>query len=290
MMYQNPMPQPPMQAMADQMAQQGRYGDSMMVHMNPIEVAGIASLSPTGQLTTNPMTGQPEAFLPFLAPLLGSVFGSTVLGAAGSALGTGAVGSALTAAAGKGALASAIGSGLATTAVTGDLKEGLVSGLTGFGLGKAFEAGAKALSGVDQATKAAADATKAADAAASAAQVGAKGTLTAEQLGQLPQVGAKEAAMTTLDEIQRGAATASPLDTLRGQVKGSTFAGVPKEQGLMEGLQATGKGLLSPAAAAPIAIGEGQRAAMAAQDERDRMFGKRAAEREARPSRLSEHC
>ena len=85
MMYQNPMPQPPMQAMADQMAQQGRFGDSMMVHMNPIEVAGIASLSPTGQLTTNPMTGQPEAFLPFLAPLLGSLAGSTLL--TGSTLG-----------------------------------------------------------------------------------------------------------------------------------------------------------------------------------------------------------
>ena len=268
MMYQNPMPQPPMQAMADQMAQQGRYGDSMMVHMNPIEVAGIASLSPTGQLTTNPMTGQPEAFLPFLAPLLGSLAGSSLLAGTGGIL------------AGKTALASAIGSGLATTAVTGDLKEGLVSGLTGFGLGKAFEAGAKALSGVDQAAKAAADATKAADAAASAAQIGAEGTLTAEQLAQLPQVGAKEAAIDTLAEIQKGAATASPLDTLRGQVKGPTFAGVPKEQGLIEGLQATGKGLLSPAAAAPIAIGEGQRAAMAAQDERDRMFGRRAAERE----------
>ena len=91
MMYQNPMPQPPMQAMADQMAQQGRFGDSMMVHMNPIEVAGIASLSPTGQLTTNPMTGQPEAFLPFLAPLLGSLAGSTLLTGStlGGILGTG---------------------------------------------------------------------------------------------------------------------------------------------------------------------------------------------------------
>ena len=268
MMYQNPMPQPPMQAMADQMAQQGRFGDSMMVHMNPIEVAGIASLSPTGQLTTNPMTGQPEAFLPFLAPLLGSLAGSSLLAGTGGIL------------AGKTALASAIGSGLATTAVTGDLKEGLISGLTGFGLGKAFEAGAKALSGVDQATKAAADATSAADAAASAAQIGAEGTLTAEQLAKLPQVDAKRAAIDTLAEIEKGAATASPLDTLRGQVKGPTFAGVPKEQGLIEGLQATGKGLLNPMAAAPIAIGEGQRAAMAAQDERDRMFGRRAAERE----------
>jgi hypothetical protein len=82
MMYPNQ--QPPMQGMANQMSQYGRYGDSMLVHMNPIEVQGLASLSPTGSLTINPVTGQPEAFLPFLAPLLGSMFGSTMLGAAGS--------------------------------------------------------------------------------------------------------------------------------------------------------------------------------------------------------------
>jgi hypothetical protein len=74
MMYPNQ--QPPMQGMANQMAQHGRYGDSMLVHMNPIEVQGLASLSPTGSLTVNPVTGQPEAFLPFLAPLLGSVLGT----------------------------------------------------------------------------------------------------------------------------------------------------------------------------------------------------------------------
>ena len=59
---------PPLQGMANNLAQQGRYGDSMLVHMNPAEVQGIAALSPTGQLTTNPVTGQQEAFLPFLAP------------------------------------------------------------------------------------------------------------------------------------------------------------------------------------------------------------------------------
>jgi hypothetical protein len=75
MMYPNQ--QPPMQGMANQMAQHGRYGDSMLVHMNPIEVQGLASLSPTGSLTVNPVTGQPEAFLPFLAPLLGSLAGSS---------------------------------------------------------------------------------------------------------------------------------------------------------------------------------------------------------------------
>ena len=95
--------------MMDQMAQHGRYGDSMLVHMNPVEVAGIASLSPTGSLTTNPVTGQPEAFLPLLFGGLGSLL---KLGA----LGTGVL------------------TGVGTAAVTGDLKRGLISGLTaGFG-------------------------------------------------------------------------------------------------------------------------------------------------------------
>ena len=131
----NPMPQmqPPMQPMANQMAQHGRYGDSMMVHMNPAEVQGIAALSPTGRLTRNPVTGQPEAFLPFLAPLLGSMFGKAVLAKSIPFL------------AGKTALASAIGSGLATTAATGDVKKGLISGITGYGLGQALGAASDAL-------------------------------------------------------------------------------------------------------------------------------------------------
>lgn len=58
-----------LEGIANLLATKGRYGDSMMVHMNPIEVQGLASMSPTGSLTINPDTGQPEAFLPFLAPL-----------------------------------------------------------------------------------------------------------------------------------------------------------------------------------------------------------------------------
>ena len=143
---------PPMQGMANQMAQYGRFGDSMLVHMNPAEVQGIAALSPTGSLTTNPVTGQPEAFLPFLAPLLGGAFGSTILGAAGSVL-PGALGSALTGIAGNAALSSAIGSGLATTAVTGDIEKGILSGITGFGLGKVLQGGAEAVMGVPEAAK-----------------------------------------------------------------------------------------------------------------------------------------
>ena len=58
------MKKPPMQKDAERLASQGRFGDSMLVHMNPAEVRGIASLVPDGRLTTNPQTGQPEAFLP----------------------------------------------------------------------------------------------------------------------------------------------------------------------------------------------------------------------------------
>ena len=149
-----------MKGVADILANQGRYGDSMLVHMNPVEVQGLASLSPTGSLTVNPQTGQPEAFLPFLAPLLGSVFGSTVLAGTIPAL------------AGKTALAGAIGSGLATAAAEGDLKKGLISGITGFGIGSALGNVFKGTQGaIDAGTKAAADV------AADAAQVMPTGTV-----------------------------------------------------------------------------------------------------------------
>lgn len=127
----------PYKGVADELAKYGRFGDSELVHLNPIEVGILASLSPTGELTTNPVTGQKEAFLPFLAPLLGSWLGGAFLG--GSTLG-----GLLTTGLSK-AAAGAIGSTLATTAATGDLKEGILSGITGFGLGKAFGAAGDAL-------------------------------------------------------------------------------------------------------------------------------------------------
>jgi hypothetical protein len=123
---------PPLQGTANNLAQYGRYGDSMLVHMNPAEVDGIASLSPTGRLTINPITGQPEAFLPFLAPLIGGWLGSAALTGAGAGiLGSAGLSS---------AMAGAIGSGLASWAESGDIKEGLMSGLTGYGVGKALGA------------------------------------------------------------------------------------------------------------------------------------------------------
>ena len=120
----------PYQGVANNLAQYGRYGDSQLVHMNPIEVQMLSRLSPTGQLTRNPATGQPEAFLPFLAPLLGSFLGSSLLTGAGAGL--------LGAAGLSPLVAGAIGSGLTTAAVTGDLEQGIMAGITGFGIGSAL--------------------------------------------------------------------------------------------------------------------------------------------------------
>jgi len=66
---------------AQGLASLGRYGDTMLVHMNPKEVAGLQSLamSKGGTLTINPDTGMPEAFLgqlfEFAAPIAGGFFG-----------------------------------------------------------------------------------------------------------------------------------------------------------------------------------------------------------------------
>jgi len=132
----------PLQNAAKQLAKQGRYGDTMMVHMNPIEVDALAKLSPTGQLTINPQTGQPEAFLPLLGSLLApTLLGSTALGAALSPL-----------------AASAIGTGIGTIAEGGSLKEGITAGLTGAitgGLLKGFMPGtATDIPAVEETTRA----------------------------------------------------------------------------------------------------------------------------------------
>jgi hypothetical protein len=110
--------------------------------MNPIEVDALSKLSPTGQLTTNPDTGQPEAFLPLLGSMLApTLLGSTAIGAALSPL-----------------AASAIGTGLGTIAEGGSLKEGitagLMGGLTGGLLGKMMPAGATEIAGTEAVTEA----------------------------------------------------------------------------------------------------------------------------------------
>ncbi len=60
----------PMKSQAEKLAKQGRYGDSMLVHMNPAEVDVLRKTSPIGDLTINPQTGQLEAFVQFIPAAL----------------------------------------------------------------------------------------------------------------------------------------------------------------------------------------------------------------------------
>jgi hypothetical protein len=95
----------------------GRMGDSMLVHMNPREVAGLQALARSRgtSMTVNPVTGYPEAFnLSALLPII-----------AGAALGPAGLG--LTAAQ-AGLATAALG-----TAATGSLSKGIQAGLGAYG-------------------------------------------------------------------------------------------------------------------------------------------------------------
>ena len=258
--------QRPMQRMADQMATQGRYGDSMMVHMNPVEVQGLASLSPTGSLTRNPMTGQPEAFLPFLAPLLGGMLGSAGFTALGGALGTGAIGSAVSALGANAALAGAVGSGLATTAVTGDLKQGIMSGLTGYGIGSAVNATSAALDpAVVDAASTLADSTSELAGLENLANTGATTTADIARSQALNAPAFSESAMPSdlpfgdvsfnPESIRFQQANVDALTSEAGKNVAENFSSDP-----MKFTGEFGKNLMTKGSILPVAIGEGARA------------------------------
>jgi len=133
--------QAPMQRQAQRLADQGRYGDSMMVHMNPTEVQVLNQMAPNG-LTRNPQTGQPEAFA-LLGSLLASMLAKAGATAGATAAATGAatpalakLGTALTLGTGAPVVAGAVGSGLTTAIQTGDLMEGVKAGVIGGLTGK----------------------------------------------------------------------------------------------------------------------------------------------------------
>jgi len=184
----------PAKPMMDEMAKYGRYGDTMLVHMNPAEVAGIASLVPGGRLTTNPVTGQPEAFLPMLFGALG---GALKLGTLGTA--------ALT--------------GVGTAAVTGDLKRGLLAGLTA---GAASGIG-ETLAGVKEGAEAAQLATDTAQTATQAADA-VRGTLDlTDATAQLPlgDLSGVDPSVLNPNALQAGM---GPPNTFAGQISGQLEA------------------------------------------------------------------
>jgi len=108
---------------ANSLASMGRNGDSMLMHVQPREVAGLQALAQSNgtSLTINPNTGMPEAFN------LGGVLGAIAPIAAGFALGPG--GFQL-----MSPLAAGLTVGAATTALSGgDLGKGIMAGLSGYG-------------------------------------------------------------------------------------------------------------------------------------------------------------
>lgn len=115
-----------MKPIAAGLASLGRGGDSMLVHMQPREVAGLQRLAMAhgGSLTVNPETGLPEA------SFLGDVLGVVAPIALGAFLGPGAFGiSGL----GLSPLAAGLTTGLLGYAITGDPLKGLSAGLGGYG-------------------------------------------------------------------------------------------------------------------------------------------------------------
>jgi hypothetical protein len=121
--------------LAKGLASLGRHGDTMLMHVNPIEVEGLKALgAATGRkVTTNPDTGLPEAFdfLDFFTSLIPTGVGMLLGGPAGAAMGL------------KGAMASAapivggMAAGAAVAGAKGDdpLMGGLMGGLGGYGGG-----------------------------------------------------------------------------------------------------------------------------------------------------------
>ena len=47
---------------ADLVEEQGRFGDTELVHLTPLEVKMLEKMIPGGKLTRNPVTGKKEAF------------------------------------------------------------------------------------------------------------------------------------------------------------------------------------------------------------------------------------
>lgn len=115
---------------AHHLASQGRHGDTMLVHMNPKEVAGLQALAHQKgtSLTINPHTGMPEAFsLGDLNPFR-IVQGKGEIGESG--LGSLLIGAALTAAfPGLGALQAGLLTGGATLAMGGNARQAIGQGL-----------------------------------------------------------------------------------------------------------------------------------------------------------------
>ncbi len=141
---------------AKRVQQQGRNGDSMLVHMNPDEFNAMTAIGGLGGLVENGATINPETGLPEMFNFKDIL--PTVLGVAGAAFGlpTWAV---------------ALGTGATTAITTGDIGKGILAGLGSYALGSLFE-GVGASGVADPSVAAGAAPSGVTGAGASAGQIG----------------------------------------------------------------------------------------------------------------------
>lgn len=143
--------------MAKDLSEAGRFGDTRILHVNEAELAGLGSLLPSGELPTNPETGQPEAGI-ITSLIIGAILGATsggitaeqkgiplwqgILQGAGIGMATGALTGGLGAAMGSGASAGAqAGTQAGIDASANTLVDASVQGALETGKAAAVEAG-----------------------------------------------------------------------------------------------------------------------------------------------------
>jgi hypothetical protein len=210
-----------LQTLAQDLASKGRYGDSMMVHMNPAEVQGLQALAEQQgtTLTINPDTGMPEAFLPFLAPLIGAVAPALTAKTFLAPMFATPFATALT----TGAIA-----GLAS----GSLKDGLMAGLGAFGGASLAGAGAGAAGAGAGATGTQAlgsAASQAAGALPTATQQAAGASGLASGIG-----GAGANAAGSIGNFMQGGGTFQPIQQVaQDEAKKGFFASMSPTQKMM---------------------------------------------------------
>jgi hypothetical protein len=208
---------------AQQVQNQGRGEDKVLVHMTPNEVRGLQAIAMQhgGSLTINPKTGLVEAgFLDSILPM--------VAGAALTATGVGAPLAALM-----------VGGG--TALMTGSLERGLFAGLGAFG-------GANLAAGLGQAGAAGAATTAGAPVTAASQTAAAITPQAATAVpGALPAGGGKFLQAAGTQMIPQGAASLAPAGSTAALQ--TAAAGAP--QGFMANVSQMGKGLSNVVQGAP---------------------------------------
>ena len=109
---------------AQRVQNQGRHGDSMLVHMNPDEYRAMTALGGLGGLAANQVTINPETGLPEMFSFKDIL--PTIVGVAGAAFGLPT-------------WAFALGTGATTAITTGDIGKGLMAGLGSYALGSLMD-------------------------------------------------------------------------------------------------------------------------------------------------------